>query len=197
MFHVPIFCTALARCVTALSSRGIDPWPDVPVATSRTRLGTFSVVAICTRRTRPSSIVRAWTLAQRELRVDLVEMPLDQETDTHAGRVGLLAGFGEKDQIALEGHAGALHEQERHQVGGKVVLVVGRAPAPHIAITQNGSERIHRPLVTLHANDVGVRQEQQRPLRAVALQPRDQIWPVGIEGEVLDGIPSAARIFWR
>ena len=134
-------------------------------------------------------------------------MPFDQKTDTHAGRVGLLAGFGEKDQVAIEGHTGAFHQQEHHQVGGQVVLVVSGAAAPDIAITQNRSEGIHRPLVALHTNDIGVRQEQQRPLRAVAFQPRDQIRPARLEGqdfgwnafgrqdllEVLDGCDLVSR----
>ena len=114
-------------------------------------------------------------------------MLLDQEADAHPGRVGLLAGFGQEDQIALERHAGPLDEQERHQVRGEVVLVVGRAPAPDIAVTQDRSERIHRPLVALHTDDVGVREEQQWPLGAGALQPRDQVGPIGIERQRLGG----------
>jgi hypothetical protein len=35
--------------------------------------------------------------AQRKFRVNLLEVSLDHKTDPHAARVGLLAGFGEKD----------------------------------------------------------------------------------------------------
>src|SRR5215213_2692725 len=81
-----------------------------------------------------------WTFAQRKLRVDFVEVPLDEEGDTDSGRVSLLARFGEKDQIAVERHAGTLHEQEHHQVRGQIVLIVGCSSAPHKTITQHGAE---------------------------------------------------------
>ncbi len=40
--------TAAASRTTALSIRGVDPWPAVPRATSRTPRGSFSVVATVT-----------------------------------------------------------------------------------------------------------------------------------------------------
>ena len=51
-------------------------------------------------------------LRQRELGVDLVDVPLDEKANADADRVGLFAGLREKNQIAIERHARALDEEE-------------------------------------------------------------------------------------
>ena len=99
--HVPIFSTALARCVTALSRRGVEPWPEVPVAISRTRRGTFSVVAIWTVRTRPSSMVAPFPSAMANS-ASMARIPIHHEANANAGWIGFFAGFGQENHIPVE-----------------------------------------------------------------------------------------------
>ena len=61
-----------------------------------------------------------------------------------------------------------------------------RAASPDVAVFQHGTERVHRPLLALHAHDVGVRHEQDRTLRAVAPDARDQVRALRLERERLD-----------
>ena len=132
-----------------------------------------------------------------ELGVDLVEVLAHHEVDADAGRVGLLARFGEEDHVAIERHAAPLEQQHRHQVRGQHRLVVLGAASPDVAVLHHRAERIDRPLLALHADDVGVREDQQRPLRSVALQPRDQVGAAGSSANVCVGMPSASSTCFR
>jgi hypothetical protein len=95
--------------------RGTDPWPDVPVATRRTRAGTFR----CPDVHRHHLAVfdgRVPSLGQRILGVDLVVVLLHHEIDADSGGVRFLAGLGQEDHIAIERHVIALQQQHHHQV---------------------------------------------------------------------------------
>ena len=94
--------------------------------------------------------------------------------------------LGQEDDVAVERQAAALGEQHDHQIGGQVVLVVARAAAPDIALTLDRAERIDRPLLALHADDIGVRHQKDGPLRAVALDAGDEIGALLILREGLD-----------
>ena len=126
-------------------------------------------------------------LGDRELGVDGIEVLAHHEIDACSGGVGLLGRFGEEDHVAIQQHAAPLEQQHGHEVRRQHRLVVLGAAAPDVAVLQIGSERIHRPLLALHRHHVRVRQDQQRPLRPVALQPRHQVGAVGVLGERLRG----------
>ena len=74
----------------------------MPVATSRTRAGSFSAVPMLTRVTLRAVDGGAAAFGHRELRVDLGEVLADHVVDADAGEVGLFARFGEEDHVAIE-----------------------------------------------------------------------------------------------
>ena len=82
--------------------RGAEPCPAVPVATSRTRAGSFSAVPMLTRVTRAAVDGRAAAFGHREFGVDLGEVLADHEVDADAGHVGFFTRFGEEDHVAIE-----------------------------------------------------------------------------------------------
>ena len=74
-----------------------------------------------------------------------------------------------------------------------VVLVVARAAAVNEAVLADGGEGIHGPFLALHAHHVGVAHDQDRPLRAVALDARHQVGAGRIQREQLrTGMPSCS-----
>ena len=127
---------------------------------------------------------RASTFGEGVLGVNLVEMLLHHEVDARAG-VAFLAGLGEKDQIAVQNGARALRQQHDHQVCRQLVLVVSRAAPPDVAVLEDRAERVHRPLLALDTDHVGVSHEQNRPLAAVAFDTRDQVRAGRIQREGL------------
>ena len=120
-----------------------------------------------------------------ELGVDLIEMLVDHEIDAHACGIGFLSRFREKDQIAVQHRARALHQNEAHQHRDEFVFIVDCSAAPDVPVLHHGAERIDRPLLFLYGDDVRMRKDQQRPFAAVSLEACDQIRPIGIFRESL------------
>ena len=138
---------------------------------------------------------RAAAFRHGEFGVDLSEVLADHEVDADAGHVGLFTRFGEEDHVAIELHAEALQHQHGHQVRGQHRLVILAAPSPDVAVLHDRAERVDGPLLALHADDIGVGENQQGPPRPVALEPRDEVGAGGIECECLVGMPSASSTF--
>src|SRR5262249_49297836 len=132
---------------------------------------------------------RARSLSDGELRIYSIKVLVHHELNTNSCRVNLLRRFSKKDEIAIKLQPSPLHEQQGHQDGRQLVLVVGSATTPNITIFDDGLERIHRPLFALDWNDIGMRQHQQGAPRPVSLQPRDEVWAVRIERESLGRNP--------
>ena len=120
-----------------------------------------------------------------ELGVDLIEMLVDHEIDAHTCGIGFLSRFRQKDQIAVQRRARALHQNEAHQHRDEFVFIVDCSPAPDVPVLHHGAERIDRPLLFLYGDDVRMRKDQQRPFAAVSLEACDQIRPIGIFRESL------------
>ena len=102
-------------------------------------------------------------------------------------RVPFLAGLSEENDIARQRHVEPLQKQHRHHAGRQVVLVVHGAAAVDVAAVSRRRKRRVLPLGRIHRHDVGVAHDQERTLLTVALQPRDDVRSVGIEGKDLRG----------
>ena len=126
----------------------------------------------------------AAALREAVLGLDLREVLADHELDAEAG-IPLFTRFGQEDDIAIERHVLALQQHHRHQRGREVVLVVHRAAGVDVAAFARRAERRVLPLRRVDRDDVGVGHDEQRPLPAVALQPRDDVRPLRIEREDL------------
>ena len=118
---------------------------------------------------------RAAAFGHGEFGVNLGEVLAHHEVDADASRIGFFARFGEEDHVAIQLDAQALQHQHRDEIGGQHRLVVLAAASPDVAVLHDRAERIHGPLLALHADHVGMGQNQQGPLGPVALQARDQV----------------------
>ena len=118
------------------------------------------------------------------LGVDLRPVVLHHELDAEL-RAGFLAGLGQEDHVAIERHVQPLQLQHHHQGGDDVVLVVDGAASVDVAAVARGRERRMRPLRGVDLDHVGVAHDEERPLLAVASQPRHEIGPRRIVGEAL------------
>jgi hypothetical protein len=75
--------------------------------------------------------------------------------------------------------------QHQHETCRNAILVIGRTATPYIAVLAHGAERIDRPLFGLHANRVGVTEDQDGFLASVSFQSRDQVRAARFEREDL------------
>ena len=124
-------------------------------------------------------------LGDGELGVDRIEMLAGHEIDADPLIIRFLARFRQENHVPVERHIAALQQQHHHQIRGEVRLVVARAASPDVTVLHHRAKRIHRPLLALDGDHVGVRQDQHRPLAAVALQPCDQVRAVRVERKCL------------
>ena len=129
---------------------------------------------------------RASAFRDRELRVDLIAVLVHHEIDTHAGGVRLFAGFRQKDHVAVQAAAVRFSSSITIRLAVSLACRPGAA-SPDVAVLYDRAERVDRPLFALHSDHVGVRQHQQRPLRSVALDARDQVGARRILRESLGG----------
>jgi hypothetical protein len=158
--------------VTALPRDGTEPWPAGPRAMISTKRGSFSVVH------------HASALGETELGGDRLEVMVGHELRADLRRA-FFAGFCQQNHVAVERRVVALERDHQHQPGDQVVLVVDRAAAVHVAALAHRAERRVRPLRLVDGDDVGVPEDQDRPLLAVALEARDDVGARGILGEDL------------
>ena len=124
---------------------------------------------------------RGAAFGQAVLGGDFVPVLGDHVIDAEL-RCAFLAGFGQKDDVAVERDVGALEHGQQHQARGHVVLVVQRAPAVDVAVAPHRVERLHRPVLALHADDVGMSHDENRLFRTVAGQARHEVVPPGLQG---------------
>jgi hypothetical protein len=96
-------------------------------------------------------------------------------------RLPFLAGFGQQNHVAVEWHVEPLEQQERHHRRGQVVLVVDGAAAVHEAAVARGAEGRERPLRGIDGDRVEMPEDEERPLRAVALEARHHVGTLRIE----------------
>ena len=100
---------------------------------------------------------------------------------------GLFAGFGEEDDVAVEGDVVALEQEHGHEDGGDVVLVIDGAAAIDVAAVAGGGEGRVGPEGGEDADDVGVGHEEEGAFGAIALEAGDEVGAVGFEGEEFGG----------
>jgi len=78
--------------------------------------------------------------------------------------------------------------------------VVDGAAAEHIAVADDAGERIERPFLPLDPDDVGMRGEENRTLRAIPLEPRDEMRLAGfrrrndVDGEARGSEPRRQKL---
>ena len=99
------------------------------------------------------------------------------------------AGLGQEDHVAVERDVQPLQQQHRHQRRGQVVLVVDGAAAVDVAAFARRAQRRVGPFRFIGGDGIAVADDQERPLPAVALQPRHQVGTVGIRSDDLRGNP--------
>ena len=170
--------TAAARCTMALAASGTEPWPAMPCAISSMPRGIFSVV--CTagvahwpparasrRRLRRGSTRRR---SRRSAGSTMNSMPTrvvpsspDSARKITSRSSGTLTRFSSSIVISA---------------AVEVVLVVDGAAAVDVAAVARGAERRVLPLRRVDVHDVACAHEQQRPLAAVAFEPRDDVRPM-------------------
>jgi hypothetical protein len=121
------------------------------------------------------------------LRFDLFQVFADHVVHADADCIGFFTRFGHEDDIAIQLHAQTFQREKDDQICGHDWFVVLTAASPHVAVFHDGAEGIDGPLVALHGNHVGVGEDQQRFLRAISLEVRDQIGTVRVHGEGLGG----------
>ena len=124
-------------------------------------------------------------LRETVLRINRREMLVDDELDADA-RAAFFARLGEEDDVAIERHVQPLEQQHHHQRRRDIVLVVHGATAVDITAVARRAEGWRRPLLGIDIDDVRVRHEQERPLLAVPLQPRDDARPMWLERDDLN-----------
>ena len=114
------------------------------------------------------------TFVERDLGIEDVA-PM-REQPLHAGEAALLLVGGQcEDHVARERRLLSRQREHRRGEGGGHRLVVTDPAAPEKAVLLRRDERRHRPRLALDGYDVDVREQEERSLRAVALQPRDQV----------------------
>ena len=120
------------------------------------------------------------------LGVDLREMLAGHELDADARRT-LLAGLGEKDDVAIERHVLPLEHEHHHEAGDEIVLVVHRPTAVDIPAVARGAEGRMGPLLRIDVDDIGVPHDEERTLLATALEAGDHVGTARLEGQDLGG----------
>ena len=171
----------------ALLSSGTEPCPAVPVTRRLARAGTFSVVATFRADELAAAADHAAALGEAVLRLDGGPVVLDHEGDADAD-IALFAGLGQKDDVAVELHAGAFEQEHRHERGGEVVFVVHGSAAVDVAVFEGGGEGAEGgPLGRLDVDDVRVGHDEQRLLGAIAFQARDEVRALLFKREGFDG----------
>ena len=111
---------------------------------------------------------------QAELGVNQIAVLGEQPLDA-VRRAAFLVGREREDHVAI-GTVAFLDELDdvgRHDRGA--VLHVLGAAAVEEAVALEQRERVHRPVLAPRLDDVEVRQEKQRPLRAGAPKPRHEV----------------------
>jgi hypothetical protein len=101
--------------------------------------------------------------------------------------ISFFARLRQEDHVAIERHVVPLEQQHDHQGGHDVVLVVDGATSVHVTAVTGRAERGVRPFFRVHVDHVGVAHDEERPLAAVPLQPRDEVGAIRFEREHLDG----------
>jgi hypothetical protein len=118
---------------------------------------------------------RSPALVDRELGVEQIAVILDQPLYARFAAC-FLVGCGDKDDVALERHAGgndaSLNEEHCHDVRREHSFVVYRPAAVQVSIADDSAKRIARPLVRFHADDVHVGEHHHRAGVPVPPDPR-------------------------
>ena len=155
---------AAARWVTGLSLRGIEAWPEVPLAITFTFAGTFSLT--CTPMYCGFAVFHkdAAAFVDGETRGDFVPMLVHGEL--HAGRaVGFFVTFGEEDHVAVQARAGAFQLDEDGEICGEHAFVVNGAAPVEVAVFYDRGEGVHGPFGFVHADNIQVSHQEQRARR--------------------------------
>ena len=97
----------------------------------------------------------------------------------------LFAGFGKKDNVAIQRNILTLQRQHHHERRNHVVLVVHRSAAIDMTAVARGAKRRVRPLLRIDVDDVGVAHDEDRPPGAAALEPREDVRTTRLERENL------------
>ena len=116
------------------------------------------------------------------LGVDFGKMILDEVADADAG-AALLTRLRHKDHVAIERHVQPLQQQHGHHAGGQVVLVVDGAAAIHPAAFAGGAQGRVSPFLVVRGHGVAVTHHEDRPLPAVAFQPRNQVRSIHVRSD--------------
>ena len=82
----------------------------------------------------------------------------------------LLVRHRQEHDVARQRQARALQQQHRDQLGHAQPLHVERAAPPDLAVADDARERLLVPVLALHGHHVGVIEQHQRLLAAVAAQ---------------------------
>ena len=131
-------------------------------------------------------------LGDGEFGFDLRPVLLDHVIDPE-GAGAFFPGLGEKDDIAVQLDIHALQQQQDHDAGDDVGLIVARPAGGDDSALIDGRKGIDGPFVALHADHVGVAHQQQGPLLTIALDARHQIGAAGVHGEHGAGNTLAAE----
>ena len=149
-----------------------------------TKRGSFSVVPMfdCTHLAAAPHDPAAF--GEAELGRDRIEVVVGHELRADVRRA-FFTCFRQQDHVAIERGVVALEVEHQHQAGDEVVFVVHGAAAVHVSAVSHRAERRMGPLGRIDRDDVGVAEDQDRPLLAVALDARDDVGARGILGEHL------------
>ena len=130
-------------------------------------------------------------LVQAVLRLTQQVGPRAVEKLDPLGATGFLIGEGEEDEVPLEGQARTLGDQEDEQFEDPHPLHIQGAAAPEAAVANGAVKRADLPMLGFRGHNVGVVEQHQGCLRAVAAQRGPQRHAPGARIEVLGGEPLA------
>src|SRR5437588_4130997 len=112
-------------------------------------------------------------LIEREFAVVQVPIGIGQPARVIAST--FLIGFRHQDHIAMQGDVLSSQPRDRLSKHRQTPLEIDRTPAPYVAIPNHTGKGIGRPLLPFDPDDIGMRGQQHRLLRAIALETRDEV----------------------
>jgi len=191
--HVPTFSTAPLRCTNALSALGTDPCPDVPVATSARARAIFPP---CDIDGHHAAVLDGCAAALRYRELGLMSSKCCPTMKLIPTPAGSASSPDSARKITSRSSAAPVRfNSSRSEHRGEMRLIVRRPAPPNISVFKDCPKRIHWPLLPLQPERICVRQDEQRTLAAVTLQPRDKVGALRIERESLRRNPARLECF--
>ena len=114
-------------------------------------------------------------LVQTEVGVDQIALVLEQPLDAVERAAAFLVGRERDDDIAIRLESLTLVPNQIRDPDRGLRLVVADAAAVEVAVLLGERERIHAPVFALRLDDVGVREQQNRPALPGAVVAHDQV----------------------